>query len=188
MRFSAQIIPAIMGYSPRQMDSVEPVDMIVVALLVVASLRGFLLGLVRESFSLGGIASAYLAVSLFAGPSARWLVSISEGGISPTFAPFVAGLGLVILTIALVTTIGRVVRRGVRAVGLGLVDRLGGAVLGGAEGALVVAILLVLAGRTIGFDHASLIETRAVATLGQLQVMASEQSANADVAAPPPKR
>ncbi|MGE4606473.1 MAG: CvpA family protein [Myxococcota bacterium] len=170
------------------MDTVEPVDMIVVALLVVASLRGFLMGLVREAFSLSGIAGAYLAVNLLVRPTAQWIVAISGGEIPPTVAPFVAGLGLVVVTIGLVTTIGRVVRRGVRAVGLGLVDRLGGALLGGAEGALVVAILLILAGRTIGLDHASLSNTRAVATLEQLQVLAGEQPSEVDVAAPPRKR
>ena len=170
------------------MDGIEPVDMIVIALLVVASTRGFVMGVVRESFSLGGIAGAYLVVSLFAKPTGAWLVTVSEGEIAPTFATLLAGLGLVVLTIGLVTTVGRVVRRGVRAVGLGLVDRVGGAALGGAEGALIIAILLILAGRTIGLDHAALADTRAVATLGQLEAIASEQPADVDVAAPPPSR
>jgi membrane protein required for colicin V production len=168
------------------MEGIEPVDMIVIALLVVASIRGFVMGLVREAFSLGGLGGAYLAVALFGGPTSAWLASVSDGAIKPTFAPFVAGLCLVVLTIGMVTTLGRVVRRGVRAVGLGLVDRIGGAVLGGAEGALVVAILLVLAGRTIGLDHAALTNTKAVATLGQMEAVASEEPA--DVAAPPPTR
>jgi len=170
------------------MDGIEPVDMIVIVLLVVASARGFVMGVVRESFSLGGIAGAYLVVTLFASPTAEWLVAVSEGKIAPAFAPLVAGLGLVVLTIGVVTTIGRIVRRGVRAVGLGLVDRVGGAALGGAEGALIVAILLILAGRTIGLDHAALSDTRAVATLGRLQAISSEEPAEIDVAAPPPRR
>jgi membrane protein required for colicin V production len=170
------------------MDGIEPVDMIVIVLLVVASMRGFVMGVVRESFSLAGIAGAYLVVTLYAKPTAAWLVAVSEGGVAPAFAPLLAGLGLVVLTIGLVTTIGRVVRRGIRAVGLGLVDRVGGAALGGAEGALIVAILLILAGRTIGLDHAALTDTRAVATLGQLQAIASEEPADIDVAAPPPNR
>ena len=144
------------------------------------------MGVVRESFSLGGIAGAYLSVALFARPMAAWLVTISDGGLAPAFAPVIAGLALVVLTLGVVTTLGRVVRRGVRAVGLGLVDRVGGAALGGAEGALVVAILLILAGRTIGLDHAALSDTRAVATLGQIQAIASEEPADIDVAAPPP--
>jgi len=170
------------------MESVEPVDMIVIALLLVAALRGFLLGLIRESFSLGGIAAAYLAVGLFAMPVARWMVQVTDSGISPTAAPFIAGVLLVVFAITLVTTVGRVVRRGARAVGLGLADRLGGAVLGGAEGALIVGIVLVQAGSLIGFDHAMLSHTRTVATLEQLQVLASEPATDVDVAAPPPSR
>ncbi len=174
--------------SSRRMVGIEPVDMIVMALLVVASIRGFVMGLVREAFSLAGIGGAYLVVAMLGGPTAGWLASVSDGGIKPAFAPFVAGIGLVILTIGLVTTLGRVARRGVRAVGLGLVDRIGGAVLGGAEGALVVAILLVLAGRAVGLDHAALRHTQAVATLGRLEAIASDEPADVDVAAPPPNR
>jgi len=177
----------ILGYSPYKMDSIEPVDMVVIALLVVASVRGFLIGLVREAFSLGGIGAAFFSVSLFANPAATWLVEVSEGGITPPVAPFVAGLGLVVLTIGSVTTVGRVVRRGVRVVGLGLADRLGGALVGGAEGALVVGILLSLAGETIGFDHSSLNNTRSIATFERLQILVNDQAQAIDVAAPPQK-
>ncbi len=129
-----------------------------------------------------------LAAILFVTPASEWLIGVSGGEVSGSLAPFVAGAGLVILTIACVTTIGRIVRRGVRAVGLGFVDRVSGAALGAAEGALVAALLMLLVGRAIGFDHPALASTRSVAALAQLQQIAGEGQTKPDVASPPPPR
>ena len=99
----------------------------------------------------------------------------------------VAGALLVVLTIAVVTSIGRTVRRGVRAVGLGFADRVGGALLGTAEGVLVVALLLTLVTGYLGRDHPALANTRTLAAMEQLELMAREApAANRDVASPPP--
>jgi len=171
------------------LQGIEPIDILVGAILSIAALRGLFLGLVREGFSLVGMAGGYIMVRLFAGPVADWLVEVSTGGVPRALAPWVAGAGLFIGTVAMVTFIGRVIRKGVRAVGLGIADRLGGAVLGGAEGALVVALLLGLAGRTVGLDHPALAESRTLAALEQLEVMGSSQPARpVDVASPPPQK
>lgn len=170
------------------MDGIEPVDIIAGTILAIAAIRGFFLGLIREAFSLGAIACAYLAVRIFTTPATAWLVEVGNGEISESIAPFLAGGAIVILTIGGVTTIGRVVRRGVRAVGLGLADRVSGAALGAAEGALISALLMVLVGRAVGFDHPALAETRSVAALAQLQQIAGADSGDPDVAAPPPGR
>ena len=45
---------------------------------------------------------------------------------------------------------GRVMRQGARAVGLGFFDRLGGAALGVAEGALAAGLLLFVIGSVLG--------------------------------------
>ena len=87
----------------------------------------------------------------------------------------------------MVTFAGRVVRRGIRAVGLAIVDRIGGALLGAAEGTLIVALLLVLAGRSVGWDHSFLANTRTLAALEQLETLARESPiADINVASPPP--
>lgn len=158
----------------------------VAAILVIASLRGLFLGLVRQAFSLAGIAGAYIAVRVFARPLGDWLLEVSSGGIAPGLAPWLAGAVLIVLTIGFVTGIGRIARRGVRAVGLGGIDRLGGALLGAAEGAVIVALLLVMGGRSFGWDHPAIANTRTLEALEQMQLLASQDPpAEPDVASPP---
>jgi uncharacterized membrane protein required for colicin V production len=86
-----------------------------------------------------------------------------------------------------VTSLGRVIRRGVRAVGLGFADRVGGALLGTAEGVLVVALLLTFVTGYLGRDHPALADTRTLAAMEQLELLAREiPAADHDVASPPP--
>jgi len=166
---------------------IESIDIVVGAIIAAACLRGLLLGLVREAFSLVSIAAAYTAIRLFVHPAADWLVEIAAGRISSGAAPWFAGALLVLLTIAVVTTIGRMVRRGLRAAGLGFADRVGGALLGTAEGVLVVALLLTLVTGYLGRDHPALADTHTLAAMKQLELLAREAPAPIhDVASPPP--
>ncbi len=169
------------------MAGLESIDIVVGAIIAAACLRGLLLGLVREAFSLVAIAAAYTAIRLFVHPAADWLTEVGAGRIHPGVAPWIAGALLALLAIAGVTSIGRIVRRGVRAVGLGFVDRLGGALLGTAEGVLVVALLLTLVTGYLGRDHPTLADTRTLAAMEQLELLAREApAANLGVASPPP--
>ena len=155
----------------------------------IACLRGFFLGLIRESFSLASLGAAYMAVRAFVSPVADWVGDIGEGRISEALAPWVAGALLVLVTIGVVTTIGRIVRRGARAVGLGFVDRVGGGLLGATEGVLVVALLIMLIGDRIGRDHPAIAESRTLAALEHMELLAREAPpAEVDVASPPKSR
>lgn len=162
------------SYHARTLEDIALLDLVAATVLGLAIVRGLWIGLVREAFSLAGIAAAYLAVRSFSRPLADWLVAASDGGVGPGLAPWLAGLLLVVLTLVAVAAVGRVVRRGVRAVGLGLLDRLGGGLLGAAEGALVIAVVLTLLGRQLGWDHALLANTRTLAAMEQLQLLAWE--------------
>jgi uncharacterized membrane protein required for colicin V production len=85
-----------------------------------------------------------------------------------------------------VTTIGRILRRGARAVGLGFVDRVGGGLLGATEGVLVVAVLVMLVGDRIGRDHPAIADSRTLAALEHMELLARETPpSNIDVASPP---
>jgi membrane protein required for colicin V production len=176
-----------MGYNRAVLAWLGSIDIVMGAIIAAACLRGLLLGLVREAFSLVAIAVAYTAVRVFVHPASEWLAEVAEGRISPAMAPWLAGALLVLVTIAVVTSIGRIVRRGVRAVGLGFADRVGGALLGTAEGVLVVALLLTFVTGYLGRDHPALADTRALAAMEQLELLAREApAANRDVASPPP--
>ena len=43
---------------------IQPLDIVVTAIIGVATLRGFFVGLVREGFSIAALGGAYLAVQL----------------------------------------------------------------------------------------------------------------------------
>ena len=161
-----------------------PVDLLALCVLSIAVLRGLFLGLIRESFSLAAIGAACIAVRWFAEPAAAWLEAASDGRIGALAAPWIAGAGVAIAAAAAVAITGRLLRRGARAVGLGLVDRAGGALLGAAEGSLVVAVLLVLATTLLGRNHPVFEGTRSLAALERVEVLASG-ARDIDVAAPP---
>lgn len=175
-----------MGYTGPALAEIESVDIVVGSIIGIACLRGFLLGLIRESFSLASLGAAYMAVRAFVAPVADWVGEVSGGRINEAIEPWVAGALLVLVTIGVVTTIGRIVRRGARAVGLGFVDRVGGGLLGAAEGVLVVAVLIMLVGDRIGRDHPAIANSRTLAALEQMELLAHEApSAEIDVASPP---
>ena len=114
---------------------IQPLDIVVAAIVAAAMLRGYFIGLVREAFSLGALGGAYLAVQLFTLPSADWLQEVSNGNVGPSIAPWLAGAGLAIGTIAIVIIVGRGLKRTLKAAGLNWADRFGGGLLGAAEGA-----------------------------------------------------
>jgi uncharacterized membrane protein required for colicin V production len=164
-----------------------PVDLLALSLLGVAVLRGLFLGLIREAFSLAAIGAACVAVRWFAGPAAAELQAATGGRVGDLAAPWIAGAGVAIAAAAAVAILGRVLRRGVRAVGLGLVDRAGGALLGAAEGSLVIGVLLVLATIVLGRDHPAFQDTRTLAAFERVEAAATGER-DTDVAAPPRNR
>ncbi|MBW2576810.1 MAG: CvpA family protein [Deltaproteobacteria bacterium] len=144
------------------MAEFESVDIVVGAIIGIACLRGFFLGLIREAFSLASLAAAYIAVKAFVGPVSEWVGDISGGRINEALEPWVAGALLVLVTIGAVTTVGRIIRRGARAVGLGFVDRVGGGLL------------------------PAIANTRTLAALEEMELLASEAPpTEIDVASPP---
>jgi len=163
---------------------VSPVDLLALCVLSIAVLRGLFLGLIRESFSLAAIAAACVAVRWFAGPAAAELEAITGGRVGNLAAPWIAGAGVAIAAAAAVAITGRVLRRGARAVGLGLLDRAGGALLGATEGSLVIAVLLVLATSVLGRNHPVFRDTRTLAAFERVEAVATS-ARDIDVAAPP---
>ncbi len=178
-----------MGYTRATLGGFESVDIIVGTIIGIACLRGFFMGLIREAFSLASLGAAYLAVAAFVSPVAEWVREIGDGRISEVLAPWVAGALIVLVTIGAVTTIGRIVRRGVRAVGLGFVDRMGGALLGSTEGVLIVVLLVILVGDRVGREHPAIADTRTLAAVEYMESLAREApTPEIDVASPPRSR
>ena len=108
--------------------------------------------------------------------------------LDPELAPWLAGAALAIGTLAAGALLGRLLRRGARLAWLGMPDRIGGALLGAAEGVLVSAILLLALTALIGRNHQLVAGSRSLAALERLERVAAGVRPGVDVAAPPPAR
>jgi membrane protein required for colicin V production len=144
-------------------EAISAVDVAALAILAVAVLRGLWIGLIREVFSLGGLAAAVIAVRLAAAPGADWLLARLPVALSPLAARIAAGAVIAVVVIVCTAIVGRIVRRGARWAGLGFADRVAGGVLGAAEGVLVIAILMLIGTAVVGRDHPALADSRTLA-------------------------
>jgi membrane protein required for colicin V production len=164
------------------------VDLIAGAILALAILRGLFLGLIRELSSVASLVAACFVVRAYTPELAAWMARRWEGSLPEEIAPWLAGAALAAGTLAAGAVLGRLLRRGARLAWLGMPDRVGGALLGAAEGVLVCAIGLLALGALIGRDHRLLAGSRSVAALERLEQIAAGVAPDVDVAAPPPRR
>ena len=171
------------------MEAISPVDVAALAILTVAVLRGLFIGLIREVFSLGALAAACIAVRLGAAPAADWMLLNLPWELSPLTARIVAGAVIAIAVIVSVATVGRILRRGVRWAGLGFADRLAGGVLGAAEGALVVVVLMLIGTTVMGRDHPAVAGSRTLAAFESAERLVQQTRPTLPrVPSPPPAR
>jgi membrane protein required for colicin V production len=159
------------------------VDLAAAGILAAAILRGVWIGLVREAFSLAALACAVFAVRRFAEPLAGDIAA--SYALDPLLATAIAGAGVAVATILAVAIVGFAIRRAVRASGLGLADRIGGAVLGACEGALFVALVLFGIITVTGRNDPLIAETRSLAAFEALEARVAPGQA-ADARAPRP--
>jgi membrane protein required for colicin V production len=163
-------------------------DLVVATVVAVAAVRGLLLGLVREAFSLGALAAAVLSMRFLTAPATKALHPFLPERVPPLVAKVGCAILVALVGVALVAILGRLVHRGVRAAGLGFADRIAGAGLGAAEGLLVVSLGLAVLGAAIGRDHPALAASQAYAYFDRAQrALAGESAPPHDVAAPPPR-
>ena len=166
------------------MEEYRPVDLVVAAILMVALLRGVFLGLIREAFSIAALGAAIVCVRAFNGTAAAALADFT--GMSDVLAPWLTGAALAAVTIALVAMVGRGIRRGAQAAGLGWADRAGGAALGFTEGALVASLLLLVAIALVGRDHEFIEASRSLDAFDRLATLVD--GADLPAVAAPPRR
>ena len=123
-------------------------DLIVIGIVGLSTVFAFWRGLIRVVMSLVALVAAVLAAIQFSPAVANMLPVLSD---NPT-TRYLAAFALVFIVVALVgALLGWVLSRAIRAIGLGFVDRLLGAVFGVARGVLIVVIAVLLAGLTTGF-------------------------------------
>jgi membrane protein required for colicin V production len=149
---------------------VNALDIVVLALLALAALRGAMNGLVREVFSLLALAAAIVAARALADPVGQELHAWTGLGATP--ARLAGGLAAGVGALLAVGLAGRLLRRGVRAAGLGLADRAGGGVIGAAEGAVVACLLLLAVIAALGRDDPHLADSKSLKAFETLEAWA----------------
>jgi membrane protein required for colicin V production len=147
------------------------IDMIVLTVLFITVLRGIWIGLIREGSSLAAIGIATIVTRLMVTPLSLQLTEFTGGEISGKTSLWIAGVLLVVATVVVLGFTARMLRRGAEAAGLGWADRLGGAALGAAEGAIVAAVLVTIALWLVGPDHGTTRGARSIELVEQLQSM-----------------
>lgn len=120
-------------------------DYIVLAVLGVSAFLGLLRGLVKEMLSLIAYAAAFLAAIWWGPRVAGWLTAYIQNDLLRTAVAYVAVFILVLLLVGLVNvTLGTLIEK----TGLTPADHGMGAVYGFLRGALIVLVLVGLAGYT----------------------------------------
>ena len=118
----------------------NPLDWLLIALLAYSVVKAFLQGFFRETFALAGLVIGLLLASWFYERAALHLSGLIA---SPPIAQFVAFLAILAATMVIFSLAGKLLRRTASAIGLGLLDRLGGAVFGFVRGCLLGVALLM---------------------------------------------
>lgn len=121
------------------------VDIAIPVIIAVSALLSLIRGFVREALSLAGWLAAFWIALNFA----KNLADLFLSGIStPSLRIVVAFTLLFVVTLMLATLINHLARQLVKRTGLTSADRLIGVFFGVARGAVVISVLVLLAGLT----------------------------------------
>jgi membrane protein required for colicin V production len=119
----------------------NPLDWLLALILVYSIVRAVVRGLAREAFALAGLVVGFFLACWNYESAAAYLRGLIN---SPPLAQFCAFLLIVAVVMVLASLLGRLVQRTASAVGLSVLDRLGGAAFGLVRG-LVLGTALLLA-------------------------------------------
>jgi membrane protein required for colicin V production len=120
-------------------------DLMVIGIVGLSTVVAFWRGLIRVVMSLVALVAAVLAAIQFSPAVANMLPALGDNPVTRYLAAF----ALIFLVVVIIgSLLGWVLSRAIRAIGLGFVDRLLGAVFGVARGVLIVVIAVLLAGLT----------------------------------------
>jgi uncharacterized membrane protein required for colicin V production len=175
--------------SPMPARATTGLDLIVLAIVALATARGVVIGMLREAISIAVLGAAVIAVKVWNAPLANWLQSPTGASVRYDAAPWLAGALLAIAVTAAVATFARMMRQGARALARNSLDRLGGGALGVVEGAIVAGLAVFVVGAWLGRSHALLSPSRSLALLERTEQFSGARAPAApDVAAPPRPR
>ena len=149
--------------------NITAIDIAVVTVLALATVRGLFVGMIRESFSVAAIGAVVVGAVYGAGPVGVWIDNASAGEVGGSAAKVIGGIGAGLAAGVAIGAAGRYLRRGARVVGLGMADRIGGGAVGAAEGAVVAMIVLAGATRLFGPEHPAVFNSYSVAVVEEMK-------------------
>lgn len=121
------------------------VDIVIAGIIVLSALFSLIRGFVREALSLAGWIASFWVALTFAGDLAESFLS----GISvPSLRVAVAFTILFVLTLVIMALINKLASQLIKKSGLTGVDRMIGMIFGVVRGAIIVSVLVLLAGFT----------------------------------------
>ena len=122
------------------LNGMNPLDWTIALVLAISTITAFMRGLIRSLISLAGLLIGIFAACWYAPQAAvyfvRWITPF-------TFAEVVAFVLILAAVYIVAALLGRLLRSAAGAVGLGFLDRLGGACFGFVRGVLLLAALLL---------------------------------------------
>jgi membrane protein required for colicin V production len=127
-------------HAQMSLSGMNPLDWIIALTLAISTVTAFMSGLVRSLFSLGGLLLGVVIAAWYAPRVAEYF----RGDINPfALARAVAFVLILVAVYVVAALLGRLLRGAFKAVGLGFLDRLGGAAFGFVRGTLLLAALLL---------------------------------------------
>ncbi len=167
------------------MSDLTALDSVALGVFAIAVVRGVFIGLIREGFSIAALGGGLVSMRYAIEPVASVIRQVA-GGVGETASQWIAGAAIGIAVVAVIGVVGKKLRQGAQAVGLGWADRIAGGVIGAVEGTLVAAVIVVAATWVAGAGSPIITESRSVEFLEELQTyLADHRDELPAVAAPP---
>ncbi len=120
--------------------TLNPLDWLIATLLLYSAIRAAINGFFREAFTLAGLLIGFPLACWYYRDGAHFLAGLIT---SPALAQFAAFLLILAAVTVAASLLGRLFRRGARTVGLGIADRIGGALFGLLRGAMIATAFLL---------------------------------------------
>ena len=126
------------------------VDVILIIILVAAAIRGFVKGFFVEFASVAAIVLGILCAMMFSGYLKIWLTGVVSW--QPGTIKAVAFFIIFISVLIVVHLIANALEQFVRAIALGILSRLGGAVFGVIKTAFILSFLMYVVARIEAYE------------------------------------
>lgn len=125
--------------------TLSTIDIVLAVFLIYFAFRGFSSGFIISMATLAGLVLGFYAASHFSEFAAHWLQQ--DMGLKSNNIKLISYIFTFVLVIVLVFLLGRFLTGAVKTAGLGIVNRLAGALFGIAKGLLIASFLILLVAR-----------------------------------------